>query len=86
MGESGGRRVYQACVSRYLLTLVGADTPPTVAARLLALRPESIGMSDRPDEAEIHIAREGLERIYRDAAGVLRAGELWISVGQGALH
>lgn len=58
----GGSRS-DGSVLRYLSTKLGLSTPPIVAARLLALAPETIGLSGSPNAAEIHCARTTLEHI-----------------------
>lgn len=52
---------YRRRVTSYLQSLLGRSTPDTVAAQLLALSPESVGMSPEPSRAAIHAARAFLE-------------------------
>lgn len=52
---------YKRKVCAYLASRWGADTPCDVAALLLRLRPESVGMSTCPEMAAIHATRGYLQ-------------------------
>lgn len=52
---------YKRRVTAYLVSKWGRNTSDVVAARLLRLRPESVGMNRLPELAAIHAVRSFLE-------------------------
>ena len=52
---------YQRSVCAYLASEWGSDTPSNVAARLLRLRPETVGMCEAPSLAALHAMRSFLQ-------------------------
>ena len=65
MGEMD---TYAAHVVSYLESDHGRDTPPLIAARLLALGPGQMGMATCPTLAQLHNTRQALEEIEPEAA------------------
>lgn len=53
----GASDTYTALVAAYLRSSDGCDTPPITAARLYALGPGQLGMSNPPSAAQLHNAR-----------------------------
>lgn len=52
---------YKRRVTEYLVSEWGRGTPDVVAARLLLLQPETVGMRGEPELAAIHAVRSYLE-------------------------
>jgi hypothetical protein len=68
MGARDHRRLYQDRVNAYLVTPLGATTPLEVAARLLELPRELVGLPVEPEDADIHRTRHWLETLAFHAA------------------
>ena len=59
----GASDTYTTHVAAYLRSNIGRDTSPTTAARLLALGPGQLGMSDPPNPAQLHNTRQLFDRL-----------------------
>ncbi len=74
----GASDTYTTHVAAYLRSTAGCDTSPITAARLYALGPGQLGMSDPPSPAQLHIARgtfdqlEQLLQLVPDESGAWR--------------
>ncbi len=74
----GATDTYYARVAAYLQSMAGCDTSPITVARLYALGPGQLGMSDPPSAAQLHYTRglfdrlEELDQLVPDQSGAWR--------------